>query len=55
MFNSVPCYKCESRYPGCHAKCEKYISWSKEHEIIKDKKAKEKLINSIVRSHTKWL
>ena len=32
-----PCYKCSNREVGCHAKCEKYISWIKEREeSIKD-------------------
>ena len=33
------CYKCNDRELGCHAKCQKYISWVKEREeAIKDYK-----------------
>jgi len=28
-----PCYKCEDRVVGCHAECEKYISYRKEQDI----------------------
>lgn len=27
----IPCKEgCEDRHPGCHAKCERYISWKKK-------------------------
>lgn len=26
-----PCWKCTEREIGCHAKCERYLSWQKEH------------------------
>ena len=29
------CFKCESRYPGCHAECEYYLAWKKEHDRVK--------------------
>ena len=29
---NIPCSKeCDGRYPGCHAECERYISWKSEH------------------------
>lgn len=28
-----PCYKCENREPGCHAKCEVYINWKGVHAV----------------------
>ena len=28
---STPCYGCQDRAVGCHSKCDRYISWSKEH------------------------
>lgn len=32
-----PCYKCEKRYPGCHAKCESYLTFRerKDKENLK--------------------
>lgn len=29
------CFNCESRYPGCHAECEYYLAWKKEHDKVK--------------------
>ena len=29
------CFNCESRYPGCHAECEYYLEWKKEHDRVK--------------------
>lgn len=26
-----PCWKCTEREIGCHAKCERYLTWQKEH------------------------
>lgn len=31
----LECKGCQKRYPGCHAKCENYIAWNKEHQEIK--------------------
>lgn len=30
MTNS-PCKDCETRYPGCHSKCELYLDWQQVH------------------------
>lgn len=30
MVSRCPCKGCEKRYPGCHSKCEGYISWRAE-------------------------
>lgn len=27
-----PCGGCVERHIGCHAKCERYLTWSAEHE-----------------------
>ena len=35
---SPPCYKCEERYQGCHAKCAIYKAFCEELEAIKAKK-----------------
>lgn len=29
------CFKCESRYPGCHAECEYYLEWKRDHDKVK--------------------
>ena len=29
--NDIPCKgECSDRYPGCHAECERYISWKEK-------------------------
>lgn len=28
----APCKDCTDRHAGCHAGCEKYLSWCKIHE-----------------------
>lgn len=39
---SSPCKDCPDRCVGCHAKCEKYLSWKKhEEELEAIRKAKE--------------
>lgn len=39
-----PCEKdCPRREPGCHARCQSYISWSEEREKVKEKRRKEDL------------
>lgn len=40
------CYGCEDRKVGCHATCEKYIDWQKQHiEQIQNYKDKKRLMN----------
>lgn len=29
--NETPCRNCAERHAGCHASCERYQSWHKEH------------------------
>ena len=36
------CFKCESRYPGCHAECEYYLAWKKEHDKVKEEENAER-------------
>lgn len=38
MDRNVPCYKCEIRYPGCHAVYMKYEAW----RITRKKEATER-------------
>lgn len=50
MRKIAPCKNCSDRYDYCHARCEKYIAWSKElteqREQIKRLKDREKLLNT---------
>lgn len=29
------CFRCDKRYPGCHASCEDYLEWKKSHDALK--------------------
>lgn len=31
MVGDNPCWKCTEREIGCHAKCERYLQWQREH------------------------
>ena len=53
-----PCYKCEDRHQGCHAKCERYAEWnagrSKARKAqIKYNEANDFLIRSIFKTRRK--
>jgi hypothetical protein len=37
-----PCYDCQDREVGCHARCEKYIAWADERNRQNEEKMKEK-------------
>ena len=54
MSGDAPCYKCETRYAGCHASCVKYIDYvqknSVEMEKIRTGKTVDRL-NYSARSH----
>lgn len=39
-----PCHGCNDRNGDCHAKCEKYAEWKKEHDILKAQELKQKTI-----------
>jgi len=40
----TPCFECEERYLGCHGKCEKYQSFTKERNG--NKKLRDELFAS---------
>lgn len=42
MGKQNPCRDCEERYAGCHATCEKYITWKKEYDALQAKVRAEK-------------
>lgn len=33
----APCGRCDERRVGCHAKCERYLTWSTERRAAKEK------------------
>lgn len=35
------CKDCPDRYPGCHGKCEKYISQRAEYDKLKEERRKK--------------
>jgi len=44
-----PCKNCCDRFVGCHAICEKYGSWSVEHEAwlntVRTEKMRNRMLN----------
>lgn len=45
-----PCGNCTKetgRSIGCHATCKKYIDWSYNNELIKEKKEEYRLLNQL--------
>ena len=34
---SAPCVCCDERRVGCHAECERYMTWSAERRAAKEK------------------
>lgn len=43
-----PCKDCQDRYASCHSKCEKYISWKAERQILLDKKKAQTDLNDAI-------
>ena len=37
-----PCKDCPNRHPGCHGSCEKYQTWRKEWEQLKERERQRK-------------
>lgn len=33
----VPCANCADRHAGCHAECERYLTWSKERREARER------------------
>lgn len=40
----VPCGNCEDRHAGCHAECEKYLTWSKERREARERDYDSRLV-----------
>lgn len=49
-----PCYKCEERQVGCHAKCGRYKEWKefmeKRKTIMSDAEVRDYILDSIERN-----
>lgn len=50
MKPKAPCLNCEDRNPGCHSRCEKYISYREKQIEYNKLKAKERMIDSVAKS-----
>ena len=50
----APCKDCPDRYPGCHAKCEKYIAWAAWWATVKANERRENDLWREHASHIKW-
>lgn len=46
----APCYKCEGRKVGCHADCERYLTYAGLQALEREKRYQESMRQS--RSHT---
>lgn len=44
----APCYNCDRRAMGCHAKCSDYAAWSVARESEKARAAAETRAESII-------
>ena len=33
----IPCKNCADRHAGCHAECERYLTWSKERREARER------------------
>lgn len=42
--DEIPCYHCNERYVGCHAKCDRYASFAAKRQQINKEKFMEKEI-----------
>lgn len=40
-----PCHNCSERRPGCHSECDRYISFRKNEDALKEKDRIERISN----------
>ncbi len=51
----APCKDCEERVLGCHASCERYLSFKKEADLIRAKVVKQNFLDRFKRDQiAKW-
>lgn len=48
MKDMAPCKGCTDRYEACHGKCERYLSWKKRHDALREKIRRAKYPDSWV-------
>ena len=41
MSGDAPCYKCETRYAGCHSSCVKYMDFVQKRAVELEKISKK--------------
>lgn len=51
MKPKAPCLNCEDRNPGCHSRCEKYISYKEDQIEYNKLKTKERFLNSVTKGN----
>lgn len=56
---TCPCYKCESRYPGCHGKCEQFKTWRAPLDSVQEEKIRLRKVDDVLRDGSerrrKWI
>ena len=50
--NKCPCYKCNDRDIGCHAKCKNYKNWREKYYNTKAEIKKSKVADKMFIEHT---
>ena len=48
MGHQCPCKNCQERMIGCHSSCQKYIDWTAERAVEKEKENKQKIVRGRV-------
>ena len=46
------CLNCTERHVGCHGKCERYLAWKKEQELVNGTGDKEREARDVLYSYT---
>lgn len=47
MSGNAPCYKCETQYEGCHARCVKYIDYAQKCAVERERRRIEKTVDRL--------
>lgn len=48
---TVPCYQCQERQIGCHAKCERYAEYRAKVDALNAKARRERPANGFTADH----
>ena len=41
----APCVRCDERRVGCHAECERYLTWSAEQRAAREKDHDNRMVD----------